>query len=67
MSPGRGLRSSLAVLALILGLLAPAGAAAVLPDEVLDDPVLENRARELSRLIRLAWSTFSPPYSLRQR
>ena len=52
MSPGRGLRSSLGILALILGLLAPAGAAAVLPDEVLDDPVLENRARTLSRLIR---------------
>jgi cytochrome c-type biogenesis protein CcmH len=52
MSPGRGLRSSLGILALILGLLAPAGAAAVLPDEVLDDPVLENRARALSRLIR---------------
>ena len=52
MSPGRGLRSLLGMLALILGLLAPAGAAAVLPDEVLDDPVLENRARALSRLIR---------------
>jgi cytochrome c-type biogenesis protein CcmH len=52
MSPGRGLRSSLGILVLILGLLAPAGAAAVLPDEVLDDPVLENRARALSRLIR---------------
>jgi cytochrome c-type biogenesis protein CcmH len=52
MSPSRGLRSSLGILALILGLLAPAGAAAVLPDEVLDDPVLENRARALSRLIR---------------
>ena len=52
MSPGRGWRSSLGILALILGLLAPAGAAAVLPDEVLDDPVLENRARALSRLIR---------------
>jgi len=52
MSRRRGLRPWLAVLALILGLLAPAGAAAVLPDEVLDDPVLENRARALSRLIR---------------
>jgi len=40
------------MLALILGLLLPAGAAAVLPDEVLDDPVLEGRARELSQLIR---------------
>ena len=52
MSPGRGLRSSLGILALILGLLAPAGASAVLPDEVLDDPVLEGRARDLSRVIR---------------
>ena len=52
MSPGRGLRSSLGILALILGLLAPAGASAVLPDEVLDDPVLEGRARDLSQLIR---------------
>ena len=52
MSPSRGLRPSLAMLALILGLLLPAAAAAVLPDEVLDDPVLEGRARELSQLIR---------------
>ncbi len=52
MSLGRGLRSSLGILALILGLLAPAGASAVLPDEVLDDPVLEGRARDLSRVIR---------------
>ena len=52
MNPGGGWRSSLGILALILGLLGPAGAAAVLPDEVLDDPVLENRARALSRLIR---------------
>jgi cytochrome c-type biogenesis protein CcmH len=42
----------LAILALVLGLLVPAGASAVLPDEVLDDPVLEGRARELSQLIR---------------
>ena len=52
MSLGRGLSSSLAVLALVLGLLVPAGAAAVLPDEVLEDPVLEGRARDLSQLIR---------------
>ncbi len=52
MSPRRGLRPSLTILALVLGLLVPAGAAAVLPDEVLDDPVLEGRARELSRVIR---------------
>jgi cytochrome c-type biogenesis protein CcmH len=42
----------LAILALVLGLLVPAGAAAVLPDEVLEDPVLEGRARDLSQLIR---------------
>jgi cytochrome c-type biogenesis protein CcmH len=52
MSLGRGLSSSLAILALVLGLLVPAGAAAVLPDEVLEDPVLEGRARDLSQLIR---------------
>ena len=42
------------VLALALALAAlPGGpAGAVLPDEVLDDPVLEARARELSREIR---------------
>ena len=42
----------MAILALVLGLLVPAGAAAVLPDEVLEDPVLEGRARDLSQLIR---------------
>ena len=52
MSLGRGLSSWLAILALVLGLLVPAGAAAVLPDEVLEDPVLEGRARDLSQLIR---------------
>ncbi len=45
-------RRALAILALVLGVLAPAGAAAVLPGEMLDDPVLEGRARELSQLIR---------------
>jgi len=52
MSPRHGHRPALAVLALVLGLLVPAGAAAVLPDEMLDDPALEGRARELSQLIR---------------
>ncbi len=52
MTRSRGLRSILAALALVAGLLAPAGAGAVLPDEVLDDPVLEGRARDLSQLIR---------------
>ena len=42
----------MAILALVLGLLVPAGAAAVLPDAVLEDPVLEGRARDLSQLIR---------------
>jgi len=46
------LRSLLAMAVLTLGLLAPAVAFAVLPDEVLDDPVLEDRARDLSQLIR---------------
>ncbi len=49
MSPRRGLRPWLTILALVLGLLAPAGASAVLPDEVLDDPVLEGK------------TMFSPP------
>lgn len=41
-----------AILALVLVLLAPARAFAVQPDEVLDDPALEGRARELSQLVR---------------
>ncbi len=45
-------RRALAILALILGVLAPAAVVAVLPGEMLDDPVLEGRARELSQLIR---------------
>lgn len=39
------------VLALVLAVWA-AGAGAVQPDEVLDDPVLESRARELSKGLR---------------
>ena len=49
-------RSWLAALALAValatGLTMPAGVYAVLPDEVLDDPALEGRARDLSQLIR---------------
>ncbi|MFQ5466762.1 MAG: cytochrome c-type biogenesis protein, partial [Kiloniellaceae bacterium] len=51
-------RAALLAMALALGLAAPgvlfvpAPAHAVLPDEVLDDPVLEARARELSRGLR---------------
>ncbi len=52
MSRPRGLRPSLTILALVLGLLVPGAAAAVLPDEMLSDPVLEGRARALSRVIR---------------
>lgn len=33
-------------------LLLPLSAAAVQPDEVLDDPVLEERARDISKLLR---------------
>lgn len=40
------------VLALALGTVAPGPALAVLPDEILDDPVLEGRARALSRDLR---------------
>lgn len=40
-----------AVLALVLGVIA-APVWAVLPDEVLDDPVLEERARDLSKGLR---------------
>jgi cytochrome c-type biogenesis protein CcmH len=41
-----------ATLAILCALLVPATAGAVNPDEVLSDPVLESRARELSRDIR---------------
>lgn len=52
MSGFRAIRSWLATVALVMGLAVPAGAFAVLPDEVLDDPLLEGRARDLSQLIR---------------
>ena len=48
----RRLHACLAALVLALGLLVPNAAIAVLPDEVLDDPVLEGRARDLSQVIR---------------
>lgn len=42
-----------AVLAFMLGMtLAPQSALAVQPDEILDDPVLEQRARDLSKGLR---------------
>ncbi|MDO5528080.1 MAG: cytochrome c-type biogenesis protein CcmH [Paracoccus sp. (in: a-proteobacteria)] len=44
------MRQILTVLTLIIALAAPGFA--VQPDEVLDDPVLEQRARDLSRNIR---------------
>ena len=37
---------------LTLGLLIAAPAAAVQPDEILDDPALEARAREISKELR---------------
>lgn len=42
----------LALVLLALAVACPPPARAVLPDEVLDDPLLEARARELSREIR---------------
>lgn len=45
-------RAALAALVLGLGLLAAGAAPAVEPDEVLADPVLEGRARDLSKVIR---------------
>jgi len=42
----------LALVLLALAVACPLPGSAVLPDEVLDDPVLEARARELSREIR---------------
>ena len=44
-----GARRGLAILALCL---APFSAGAIQPDEVLDDPVLEERAREITRELR---------------
>ena len=53
MTGGAKLRARLRAAAVALVLLAPAGGAlAVQPDEVLDDPVLEQRARALSKVIR---------------
>ncbi len=48
----RAVRKALALIALACGLLAPGAAMAVLPDEVLDDPALEARARALSLGLR---------------
>jgi len=42
----------LAVIALAFALIAPATALAVQPDEILKDPALEARARDLSRELR---------------
>jgi cytochrome c-type biogenesis protein CcmH len=42
----------LGLLALLLALLAPGAVLAVQPDEILKDPVLEERARDLSRELR---------------
>ena len=42
----------LALIALLAALLAPAAALAVQPDEILKDPALEARARDLSRELR---------------
>lgn len=42
----------LAALVMLLALLAPMGAGAVQPDEVLGDPVLEQRARSISANLR---------------
>jgi cytochrome c-type biogenesis protein CcmH len=53
MTRGARLRAQLRAAAVALALLAPAGGAlAVQPDEVLDDPALEQRARALSKVIR---------------
>ena len=41
-----------AVILIVLGLLSPAAAWAVQPDEVLSDPALEARARVLSKELR---------------
>ncbi|WP_435258630.1 cytochrome c-type biogenesis protein [Thioclava sp. FR2] len=44
--------SSLLLIALLLSLASPTGVFAVQPDEVLADPVLEARARDISRNLR---------------
>lgn len=41
-----------ASIAIVLSLLMPAAAGAVMPDEILKDPVLEGRARHLSQELR---------------
>ena len=46
------MRRCLAPLALALALLAPGALAATNPDEILADPVLEQRARELGKELR---------------
>lgn len=46
------LAAAMFALALPAVVIAPAPARAVLPDEVLDDPVLEARARDISRGLR---------------
>ena len=48
----RMMRLLAVVAALAMGTLAPGAAVAVLPDEVLEDPALEARARALSRDLR---------------
>ena len=52
MSGRRALRSLLVAAVLAVTPVLPNGAFAVLPDEVLDDPGLEGRARDLSQVIR---------------
>lgn len=42
----------LRLLLLLIALLAPLPVLAVQPDEMLDDPVLEERARDISRILR---------------
>lgn len=52
MSGGLRIVRGLALAVVALGLLMPLPGAAVQPDEVLDDPALEARAREISKEIR---------------
>lgn len=48
----RGRCARLVAAGLVAGVMAAAPAAAVQPDEVLDDPALEARAREISKEVR---------------
>lgn len=48
----RGLRAAILALAVVAAFAPAPPALAVLPDEVLNDPVLEARARDLSRELR---------------